>query len=139
MNKKRRCEGNTLIEAVTALAIFGMSVGGACQLSLHTKMLGDQARWHYQSIGLAKNRMERIRVLPFHQIEGCVEDRVRVDRNGVADEGGHFRRTTTVNSLGMELKEVQISVETLNRVTLEFDGEGQEVRSFIPLYRTEPT
>lgn len=136
--RRSRKRGISLIESVVAVSILATYIGGACRLSLATRMLTDEARERYQAVTLAKNRLERIRVLPYDQFDLLQESSVRVNHAGAPTRSGRFLRTTEVTDLGADAKEIVVSVAVRNRVTLRFDRSPEEVTSCIARFQTEP-
>lgn len=133
--RKRRA-GSTMIEAMVTLTVLGTFVAGATQLNLSSRELSDRARAHYQAVHIAKNRIERLQVLPFAQLELAEEDRVRVSVEGSPDARGHFRRTTMVTEISSGLREAYVKVELQDRTTLDFDGGTEELRTWITDFQT---
>ncbi len=128
-------DGTSLLEVMVALFVFGAFVSGACRLGVMSRRVSDVSRSHYQAINIAKNRMERAKTLGFDFMDQCEENRVRVDCAGSPDPGGAFRRSTVVNTLGPDMKEMVVSVDILDRVTLRFQGSQEEIRSCIARFQ----
>jgi Tfp pilus assembly protein PilV len=134
--ERSRRSGTTLVETMVAIMILGGTVGGACHLTVATKCIGDQAREQYQAVTVARNHIERIRVLGYDQLPYCAESAVRVDSNGAVDNNGRFERTTTVTDVGADVKEVTVTMIVRNRISLAFDGEGESLTTLITPFRT---
>ncbi|MDA0321555.1 MAG: hypothetical protein O2923_02405 [Verrucomicrobia bacterium] len=133
--RSRLSEGSSIVEAVSSLFILGMFISGAAEYSLSCKQLSDSARSHYQAVNIAKNRLERTKVMDFDHLEYFTEDRVRVNMSGVPDDRGHFRRSTTITATGSDLKEIHVLVNIQNRRTLQFDQSKEEIRSWLANYQ----
>ena len=127
----RRKDGTTLIETFVAVLIFGISVAGICGLVGAAKELGDRSRGHYTAVNIAKNRLERIHIFDYSQLYLFAENNTTVDRNGVADPEGDYRRTTTISTVSSNLSEVVIRVAIKNRVTCGFGSEEETVQSYV--------
>lgn len=129
----KRCnkDGITLVEVLVAILIFTICIGGMCRLGVSVRETSDRARDHYTAINIAKSRLERVKTFEFDQLPYFVENEVRVDENGTPDTDGLFRRSTTVTDVKSNLRNVTVSVEMLNRVTLAFDGEDESIMSYV--------
>ena len=134
--KTDRRTGTTLVESMVAIMILGGTVGGACHLTVASKCVNDMARERYQAITVARNHIERIRVLGYDQLPYCTETAVRVNGNGTASPNGRFERTTTVTEVGPTVKEVSVSMFVQNRISLDFDGEAETITTLITRFRT---
>lgn len=129
--------GVSIIESVIAMGVLGLTIGGACRLTLASNQASDIARMHYQAANIARNRLERGRALGFSQLAECAESRVRVDCFGAPDKRGRFRRSTEVNAISDSLREVIVTVEIQDRVKVAFIGESEIVQSTIADFDTE--
>ena len=134
--KRDSRRGTTLVETMIAIMILGGTVGGACHMTVLAKGISDQAREHYQAINVARNQLERMRVLGFDQLSACAEAEVRVDSNGAVNPNGHFRRTTSITVLASDLKEAKVVVDVMNRISLDFNGGSEEISSLMTRFRT---
>lgn len=125
----------TIVETVTALVLFAMFITGACRVIVIQRQIMDKARDHYIAANIAKNQLEQIRNAldtgGYEQIFSMDEDRVSVDEKGDRYDNGKFRRTTAIRAVDADLAEAVITVELLDRVKMEFDGENAHLRSFI--------
>lgn len=124
------------MEVMVALLVLGTFISGACRLALTAKEWSDQARLHYQAINIGKNRLERLKVMEFDQIDLATEQEVRVNASGLPDSSGWFQRTTTVSLVTNDLKEVHVKVEIQDRKALDFDGAGEEIKSCVARFQT---
>jgi type II secretory pathway pseudopilin PulG len=126
----------TLVETMVAIMIFGLSIGGMVSLVLVTRQLTDQARRHYVAINIAKNRVERARTFDWLQLDTFQETDTPVDVNGKTTDpsSADYHRTTTVNQVGERLLEFTVRVEIRDKVTLGFDGEYEEMKTYIAHY-----
>ena len=133
--KRRKC-GSSIIETLFALGLLATFISGAGKSIMMTNQLSDTAQSHYTAINIAKNQIEQVRNLrraEFEQILALQESGIRVDENGRIDANGSFRRVTTItkDSHNDFLIEVYVKVEILDRVFRRFDGEHEELRSYI--------
>jgi len=115
--------------------VFGLFIAGACALVVKGREVTDTARSHYTAVNLGKNALERARVLPFDQLESFQTVGVCVDGNGNPDPDGNYRITATMTNIRPYLSRADIVVEIKNRITLAFDGECEEVESYIAHYQ----
>ena len=53
-----------------------------------------------------------------------------IDEDGSPDANGQFRMTTTVSTITEHLKEVVVTVDIRNPVSLGFDGESEMVQTY---------
>lgn len=125
------CAGMTLVETVVAMCLLGLFLAGACQLVVATGRTCDRARVRYTAISLAKNRLERVSLFPFDQVELCAHGALVMNRHGVPTYRGDYRLSTKVSTYGPHLKEVVVTVDILNRRTYCFDGETQEIATLV--------
>jgi len=125
-----RRDGMTIIETVVAIVVFALCVGGICALVLQTKQTSDRARAHYTAINIAKNRLERATELGFDHVDFFGENQVVIDKNGSPDADGNYRRTTVVNDVKSNLKQMVVTVDIKDRITLSFSGENETIRSY---------
>ena len=137
-DRKRNREGMTLVETLVALGLFAMFVAGMAGIVVMSRQVTDQARSHYQAINIAKNRLETTRTFGFDEVGLFEEDEVRIDVDGSPDSDGRFRRTTVISNITPQLVQVMISVEMLDRISLEFEGEEEVLRSRIADYMELP-
>jgi len=129
--RKSRQEGVSLVEVVVALLVFSMCVAGICRLISMGRQGSDNARAHYTAINVAKNRIERVKTFEFPQIELFAQNNVTVNRSGGVDVNGDYRMTTTVSSITNNLKEVVVRVDIRNKISRQFDGENESIRTYI--------
>jgi len=128
--------GTTIVEAMVAIMILGGTIGGACHLTVLAKRLCDQSREHYQAINIARNHLERVRVMGYDQLSRCGETSVRLDEQGVEDSNGRFRRSTAVTTVSADVKQVSVTVAVMNRISLAFDGGSEEISTLLTPFRT---
>ena len=134
--KKRRKCGSSLIETLFALGLLATFISGAGKSIMMTNKLSDTAQSHYTAMNIAKNQIEQVRNLrraEFEQILALQESGIRVDETGRINPNGHFKRTTTItkDSLNDFLIEVYMKIEMQNRESRNFEGECEELRSYI--------
>ena len=136
MVRFRKKSGSTLIEALFALGLLATFITGAGTTIVMNHKLSDKAQDHYTAINIAKNQIEQIRNLrrsDFDQILSLQETGTRIDEAGKPDPNGIFRRTTTITKSGKNdfLIEAHVKVDLLNRVSRKFEGEHEELESYI--------
>lgn len=132
--RKRRggaCDGLTLVEVVIALFLFATVIGGMCQLMVNVKKTSDQARDHYVAINVAKNQIERARTFPFERLVDLAESGTVVDHNGAPDANGRYRRIVQINPVASNKVELLLTVDIRNRLTGHFDGESENLQTYI--------
>jgi Tfp pilus assembly protein PilV len=128
--------GTTLVESMMAVLLLGGAIGGACHLAVSAKCVSDQSRAKYQAVNIARNQLERIRLVGYDQMGHWSESKVRVDSNGAANPKGHFQRTTSITVISPELTEARVVVDVMSRVTLTFDGGSEEISSLLTRFRS---
>ena len=133
--RNRRRAGVTLVETIIAVSILALFSTGACKVLLSHRKMADMARAHYTAINIAKNRMELVRTFDFEQVNDFVEDKVLVNTSGLPDIAGHYRRTTEVNNININLLELTITVDLRNRKTLAFTPAKETLTTFIAKYK----
>ncbi|MCF7864854.1 MAG: prepilin-type N-terminal cleavage/methylation domain-containing protein [Kiritimatiellales bacterium] len=132
--KSKKCAGSTFIEALVAMSIFAIFITGACQLLVSHRKIMDMARDHYTAANIAKNRLELVRTFDFDQIPQLTESAIVVNDAGIASTQGHFRRSTTVNTLNTNLYELAITVKIKDRKTLVFNETGETISTYVAMH-----
>ena len=79
LRQRKRRNGSTLVEAITAIIVLSSFVSGATRLAVVSKQVSDTARTHYQAVNIAKNRCERLKTTDFDQLSFYEESRIRVN------------------------------------------------------------
>ncbi|NQT93987.1 MAG: prepilin-type N-terminal cleavage/methylation domain-containing protein [Lentisphaerae bacterium] len=130
--------GMSLVETMVALVVFGICIGGICALVVHSKGTSDLARDHYTAVNLAKNRIERAKEFGFDDLYSFLESDVVIDRSGNPSDGGRFRRTTLILTAEENVSEVVVTVEVRSRISSSFEGENEEVRTYIADFMERP-
>jgi Tfp pilus assembly protein PilV len=110
-----RAEGFTIVEAVIAVMIVTITAGAFIALSMASLRELQMSTDYYRSVSLARNRIERIRIMDFDTILNLSEEEHRVDGNGNADAEGAYRRETEVTPLTANLVEVTVTVSFPDR------------------------
>lgn len=128
--------GATIVETLVALSIFALFVAGAAKVIVMQSKITDKSQAHFIAINIAKNQIEQVRNLrrsDFSQILLLQETGTRVNEKGEADPNGQFSRITTIQRDARNdfLIEVEVRVNLINRVTLNFDGEHEVLKSYI--------
>lgn len=127
-----RRDGFGLVEAVFALVIITMVMGGAYSLLSQSHFMTAVARDHYQAVSLAHNTLERIKNLPVQDMVLMEESNVRIDQNGNKASEGMFRRTIEVEDGAVSgVVQVTVTVEIINRRNGDFDGKKESVTTLL--------
>ena len=136
--KDRSRAGTTLIEAIVAALIFALFIGGTCLVVMSSRQVSDTARFHYSAINIGKNRLERGTELTYDSLPLLEESDVLIDGTGSPDVDGMYRRSTMVNDVATNLREIVVSVEIMDRKTLTFDGESETIQTYHAKYVEPP-
>ncbi len=88
--------GVTLVEVMTAVAVFTMTTVGILNLCTSNVAMGKRSDMTYIAYNLAKNHIESLRAMNFSDLSSSAEEDVRLDEFGVADIEGKFVRSTAV-------------------------------------------
>ncbi len=126
----KKSNGFTLIEVLVAIVILALCIGGLSQLFVNVRQLSQMSRSHYIAVNIAKNRIERAKTLKYSDLYLLQEKDGIVNSSGVPDPDGEFKVNTQISQVNSNLKEVVVSVEIKNRLTLEYDGEKEEARTY---------
>ncbi|MEE9367524.1 MAG: hypothetical protein V3V05_01540 [Pontiella sp.] len=137
LEKFRKRAGISVVETMVALALLAFFITGSCKILFAQRKLADKSRGHYSAINIAKNRIELCRTFEFGQMNDFVEQDVMVDLSGVADIDGKFRRSTALSVVSSNIVEMVVTVEIRNRMSLDFDGENEELSTYFAEYLTE--
>ncbi len=126
----------TLVEAVVAITLLVMVMGGAYALIAQTRYTLHAVRDHYLAVNIAKARLERARNFRYEDLHLLEEDRVRVDAYGSVDINGPFRRSTTVTLQGVsnDLTKVSVKIEIRDRRTGQFRGQQETLSILLTEY-----
>jgi len=125
--------GFGIVEAMVSLLLFGLFIAGACRLIVATRETVSRASDHYAAISLAKARVERILTFGFSQLEMMKQSNEPLDEYGnpVPPAEARFKMSTAVSSVTTNLKMVTVTMDIKDRITLEFDGEREELVTMI--------
>lgn len=138
----RNRTGSILVETVVSLFIFALFITGACKVIMSHRQLVDKSRDHYTAVNIAKNQIEQIRNtlsrIGYDQIYDNSETEIQVGANGEVSNVGKFRRTTIITTVNDNMSEIEVTVEILNRIKLEFGTEKEILQTYIarPLKRS---
>ena len=128
-------QGMTIVETIVALVIFAVFISGAVKVIMAQRQVSDKARAHYTAINIAKNQIEQVRntsTQNYNQIISMAEDKVRVNKDGVPDDFGKFRRTTLILDTSTDdLFEIDVKVDIFDPISLEFKGENEHIKSYM--------
>ena len=130
--------GVSLIEVVVALMIFSLCISGFCSVAMQSRQLSDLSRDHYIAVNMARSRFERARSFDYEQLHLFEEGATVVDKDGTPESNGRFRRSTVVSNVTPQLSEMVVTVDILNRMTLEFDGEKERLNMYFADYVEPP-
>ena len=107
-------KGMSLTEVVMAMALITLCIGGIITVVVQSADMGHTADYTYVAIDLAKNRIERIRQIRnekgYDIIPQTAETDTIIDRNGIPDLNGDFKRTTTIEPTSTRLTKVTVGV-----------------------------
>lgn len=107
-------KGVTIIEGVIASALLVLALGGILSLFTQSYRVAKLVDYAYISVNLAKNEVERIRELRREQglevLSSLSEQDKRIDRNGVSDPEGDFKRTIVIEEEGENIVKVTVQV-----------------------------
>ena len=134
----RTCRGIAMVEAIVAITLFALCVGGTAYVVMNARQLSDMARDRYVAANLAKSRLERARSFDFDQLHLFAEKAVVLDESGNPNRDGNFRRTTTISNVAERLTELAIRVEVRNRITRKFGNRPETLHSYIADYIQPP-
>ena len=126
----RTAGGTTLVESLVALVLVSAFIGGMYLLIVTAQQASDRARDRYTAVNIAKNRLERARTFDYDDLDAFRESNTVVDEAGFASTAGRYRRTTAVSLVATNLKEMVISVAIRSRITLQFGGQPEVLRSY---------
>ena len=90
--------GYTFVEVLVALAILGISIGGAYRLLISAMRTRTLMQDQYIATVLANNRVESAKNAPFESLITFRELNSAVDEMGLLDAGGDYTRSTTVQT-----------------------------------------
>lgn len=121
INQSRHKKGMTIIEALVAVFVLALSIGGGSKMVVMTMKLSDLAKDKNTAVNLAKNRIERISVSDFDDFPMWRGSNVVSNSQGNPDTEGQFQIDTEVTYIQTNLAEVVIQVRSRNRVSQEFD------------------
>ncbi len=120
-------KGFTITEALVAIVLTVLVLAAAIPLLSATMRKLHRARDHYVAATICLAQLERLRDVPYAQLPVVLtsEENVRINEQGMLDQEGRFRRTTTaqINNPESGLTLVTVTVEILDRRTGEFRGE----------------
>lgn len=107
--------GFSLVEALIAIMIMAIVMGGAYTLMVQAMQMSRKARDHYVAINICKNRIERARNFQYSDLRFLAESTVVVDENGNPNTSGNYRRTTSVNTnYSANLTEMTVTCQMRN-------------------------
>lgn len=130
--------GMTIVEVLVALVLLAVFFAAAAQLVTSSRRSADMAREYQQAVGMADDRIERIKTFDYDQLLLIAEDNVRVDEYGDANPEGQFLRNTEVVTFTNGLcREVSVTVQVLNRKSRRFDTPGVTLRTLVANLQTE--
>lgn len=133
--KHKERAGLTLIETVVSLFLFAIFITGACKVVMAHRQLMNKSKSHYTAVNIAKNQIEQIRntlsQTGYDQINNNEESNIQVSSNGDVSSTGKYRRTTEITQVNNDMSEIVVTVQVLDRITLTFGDENEELRTYI--------
>ncbi len=123
--------GVTLVETLVALTLLATAVAGAAKLIVASDRLADNARDKAVEMQIIKNRIERMTMSDFSDLELWGRDKQRIGADGFSDPDGRFLLSTTITRPTTNLAEVVITVDTMNRKTLRYSGTPERVTTYL--------
>ena len=112
-------------------ALIAVAATGAAKLAVATKRLGDTAMDKRKAVQLIRNRIERMDLSEFGDLDMWAVEGAVVDESGVQNSMGRYRLTTAVTHPYTNLVQVYVKVETKDRMTLTFGGMHEEVTTYL--------
>lgn len=101
----------TLLEILVAFVITGTIIAGAMGI-LKTSLWAANYYSHRTSASnIANSRIERLRTIPYADLDSMTEDAAPVNGRGISDANGDFTRTTTLGSDYFNTRVVTVTVE----------------------------
>lgn len=107
--------GFTIIEALIATAVLSITMATFILLSLSSLRQLELASDYFRANALARNRVERIKIMNFDTILGLNEAEHRVDGHGNPDPEGSYRRETIVTPVTENCANVKVTVSFPDR------------------------
>ena len=136
--RARTRQGLCLVEAIVAISLLALCIGGVCAVVMNARQLADMARDRYVAANLAKGRLERARSFSFDQLSLFTESNVVLDESGSPNADGAYRRTTTLTTIMPRLVQVAVRVDVRNRITRAFSGHPQTLTTYVADYIKPP-
>ncbi len=96
MNIFKSNKGVSLVETMVAILVFGTVMASLLEVTAQSMTMGKRSELSYTAYGIAKNRIETLKSLPFTDAPNAAESNIPVNSLGVPDNFGSFSRTTTV-------------------------------------------
>ena len=131
MIKKLNKRGMTIIETIIALAILAITVTGACRILVATWRLADRATDQRIATQILQNRIEKLQLSEFDDLDMWAVDKLVVDDIGQPDVSGHYRLSTSIEHTYTNMVKITVGVEVLNRKTLEFTAGGDKLSIYL--------
>ena len=107
--------GFTIIESLIAIAVLSITMATFILLSLSSFRQLELASDYFRANALARNRVERIKIMNFDTILGLNEAEHRVDGHGNPDPEGSYRRETIVTPVTENCANVKVTVSFPDR------------------------
>ena len=108
-------DGFTIIESLIAIAVLSITMATFILLSLSSFRQLELASDYFRANALARNRVERIKIMNFDTILGLNEAEHRVDGHGNPDPEGSYRRETIVTPVTENCANVKVTVSFPDR------------------------
>lgn len=134
---RRSITGISLTEVLVATALIAIAVGGIVSVLAQSVGLGKSSDYTYVATSLAKNRIERIKQIKkdsgYAFLYETAEPGTLLNRNGISDQNGDFKRTTIIDSAyAPDLTKVTVKVSY--KVRNEFIDQPVEIVTLMSSY-----
>jgi len=128
----------TLVELMIAILLVTLSVGGIISVVIQSVALRQSVDNAYAASNIARNRIERIREIRndmgYTHLSEAAETDTLVDRNGVSDPNGEFKRTTIINT-AFATNLTKVTVRVLYKRNNIFTTDAVEVVTLVSPYK----
>ncbi|MFO7821697.1 MAG: prepilin-type N-terminal cleavage/methylation domain-containing protein [Lentisphaeria bacterium] len=111
-NKKVKSSrrGFTLIEVMVAFMLTGAMIAAAVGILKSSLWAANYYSHRLAAANIANSRIERLRSIPYAELEAMEEDATPVNSKGIADSEGDFVRTTVIGTDYMNTRTVTVTV-----------------------------
>lgn len=92
----------TLVEVMVSMSLIAIIAGAVLALLIQNMKMGQTIDYNYVAVNIAKSRIDRIRELRrdkgVSNLYTAAENNITVNRNGLPDSNGDFKRTTVITT-----------------------------------------